>query len=287
MSRDRRTARLMKFVRRTHLYTGLLLIPLVLLYGVTAFLFNHPAAFSDSEIVHIPADATRGHALLEGFSPEVLAREVARTIAPEGDGPPPSVSNVRLGSRLSIDLRDDETSGRLTVSSDGAARLFMRPRRTSTESPFDRSRLEVGKDDLEEIEARAGDLARTLGHEPHRISVRSLPVLFDLHVGDETWEATYDPARGSLRCREPITSERPLRSTLLRLHKMHGYPAGDGARTLWAILVDVMAGAMVLWGLSGLVMWWQLKKTRLFGGAVLVIGGSGIIAAMFWIAGQI
>ena len=37
----------MVWLRRVHLYFGLLLFPWALLYGVTAFLFNHPTAFSE------------------------------------------------------------------------------------------------------------------------------------------------------------------------------------------------------------------------------------------------
>jgi hypothetical protein len=38
-------------LRRAHLYTGLFLLPWVILYGVTAFLFNHPTAFSDQPVI--------------------------------------------------------------------------------------------------------------------------------------------------------------------------------------------------------------------------------------------
>ena len=48
--RPRRSFSWMRLVRRVHLYSGLFLVPLVLLYGVTAFLFNHPAAFSELEV---------------------------------------------------------------------------------------------------------------------------------------------------------------------------------------------------------------------------------------------
>ena len=37
-----------KLTRRLHLYFGLILVPFVLLYGVTAILFNHQTWFSSS-----------------------------------------------------------------------------------------------------------------------------------------------------------------------------------------------------------------------------------------------
>lgn len=43
--------RIMHVIRRGHLYLGLFLLPWVALYGATAFLFNHPSAFSDQQQV--------------------------------------------------------------------------------------------------------------------------------------------------------------------------------------------------------------------------------------------
>jgi hypothetical protein len=38
---------------------------------------------------------------------------------------------------------------------------------------------------------------------------------------------------------------------------------------IWSLAVDTMAIAMVCWGLTGLFMWWQLKRTRLIGGVII------------------
>ena len=40
----------LKIIRRVHMYVGLFLVPWVFLYGVSAFLFNHPGAFPDREV---------------------------------------------------------------------------------------------------------------------------------------------------------------------------------------------------------------------------------------------
>lgn len=38
-----------------------------------------------------------------------------------------------------------------------------------------------------------------------------------------------------------------------------------------AVLVDAMAFVLLFWGLSGLLMWWQVKATRGLGLVVLVL----------------
>ena len=40
-----------------------------------------------------------------------------------------------------------------------------------------------------------------------------------------------------------------------------------------------MAIAMVTWGVTGLVMWWQLKRTRLIGAAVIAAS----LATAIWL----
>ena len=69
---------------------------------------------------------------------------------------------------------------------------------------------------------------------------------------------------------------------LMRLHTAHGY-AGGAARVIWAIVVDAMAAAMVLWALSGIFMWWQKRSARRSGGIVLagtVLGSIVLVVAM-------
>ena len=44
-----------------------------------------------------------------------------------------------------------------------------------------------------------------------------------------------------------------------------------GPRWVWAVVVDAMFVSMVFWGVSGLFMWWQIKRTRVVGAALLTL----------------
>ena len=70
------------------------------------------------------------------------------------------------------------------------------------------------------------------------------------------------------------------RRYLLRLHMAHGYPVQKNVRWYWAVCVDAMFATMVFWGFSGLLMWWQIKRTRLLGAIFLII--SAVVAT--WLA---
>jgi hypothetical protein len=73
---------------------------------------------------------------------------------------------------------------------------------------------------------------------------------------------------------EAPKSELSWRRFLLRLHTAHGYPGETNARWFWAIIVDVMAFVMCFWGVTGLLMWRQIKATRAVGWSVLALSAA-------------
>lgn len=99
-------------------------------------------------------------------------------------------------------------------------------------------------------------------------------VAFFLQRGEQAWRATYNLQTGTLMGREADSSDSGAvlspRNFLLRLHLAHGYPDEKNARWIWAIAVDAMFVSMVGWGITGLLMWWQMKNVRRVGAIVLV-----------------
>lgn len=65
---------------------------------------------------------------------------------------------------------------------------------------------------------------------------------------------------------------------LEKMHRRRGFQHDSWVDDLWAASVDLVIIAMVLWILTGLWMWWELKKTRLLG-AGFVLGGIVLFAA--------
>ena len=90
-------------------------------------------------------------------------------------------------------------------------------------------------------------------------------------------------SRGAVTISPKTEAEPPgWRRLLLRMHTAHTYPADDPVRWAWAVLVDITAVAMVMFGLSGLLMWWQMKNLRRKGAfwAGLGIAAFGIMTAL-------
>lgn len=62
---------------------------------------------------------------------------------------------------------------------------------------------------------------------------------------------------------------------LTRMHARGGFEHHSFGSLAWAVVVDLVCLAMLVWIASGLYMWWKLRATRLWGWAAL---GSGLAA---------
>jgi hypothetical protein len=115
----------------------------------------------------------------------------------------------------------------------------------------------------------------------HRLSggTEGKPLVIDRLRSLGTKRIVFTPGNGKLTLeREEFRSL----TFLERLHRRRGYQQPYAVEDAWAFTVDLAAIAMVLWALSGLWMWWELKPTRRWGAACL--GFSAILFAVFAVA---
>lgn len=66
-----------------------------------------------------------------------------------------------------------------------------------------------------------------------------------------------------------------------RAHFRHGYDQPFLAAKAWGFVVDLAIAGMVLWVLTGLLMWWEIKPAR-FTGAGFAAVSSGLFAIMLF-----
>lgn len=305
------------WIRRGHLYFGLFLFPWALLYGVTAFLFNHPTAFSDQKTIAFDRDDYAGEPFPSAAS---LATEVLTKLnasqKPEkpyelGAGETRYVREFAFATFKS-DSKDhsilvDLNSGSGTIREQasrqpaasgpperapfatgdpggppGAARGGERrgggpPGSRGAGPPGGRPPTGLETALKSQVEAIIPKICKSAGLSCDNLVITSIPeISFPVRVGEAEWIATYNPLIGSVSGRKSdgaaAPSEMTWRRFLLRLHTAHGYPSSGGVRWYWAVIVDVMAAIMCFWGLSGILMWWQIKSTRLVGTATLALG---------------
>lgn len=303
------TRRVLQLVRRGHLYLGLFLLPWALLYGVTGFLFNHPAAFSDSPIVYFDSQDLVGTELekpppLDEFAESLidLLNVYNKTGAEWTVGEAPVrysgrdtfVATVDSGARSFTFVLDPRTQS-------GFIRDDTTTRSTGADAPFATSVLTEqdesnrpgneaapatlgGLGDLESIVECIGRSASIVLERkglPGGVATvtRAPDINFPVMVADGEWTASYNPvSRQVSGVRGEPAAELSWRRFLLRMHLSHRYPNTWNTKWLWALGVDAIALTLCFWGLSGLLMWWQIKATRRAGAAVLVVS---LIAAIF------
>lgn len=309
----------MMWTRRIHLFSGLFMLPWVLLYGFTAMLFNHSTWFSDSQIESVSLNSEQLNRL--PVSKDV-AQQVVASLAADGidvqlvDSPNAeftrsavaSYENEKTSTSLVIDLNSGSAYKRTRKKPDADKAnekagdgISPKPKSLAKGITID---VDPGNvlDETDLVAAVSGE------EQAQRVRLQSIPTLeFDAVVNGEFKRLRFSQKRrrgeqaaatgdqkdvskpaimkGTVTSIGDNPRDLSWRSYLLRLHLAHGYPVTKNARYWWAYAVDAMFICMVFWGFSGVFMWWQIKRTRMIGFVLLFssfVTAAYLAYAMHW-----
>ena len=305
------------WIRRTHLYLGIFLFPWAVLYGVTGFLFNHPLVFSDLKATSFTQSDWSGTDLAQPLNAVEIARDVVEALkkrSPDAvnyklvdpdqaafvqDIASASVKSEGLQTTLFFDVlgrggsihfspAKDSINGEKPPFAVGVSSVT-----GSTTTKKKNSSSEAGSQDDEKLileyplperyKQAIPILLTNLGYATGEVKVGFIPDLsFHIEADGKKWVARYKALQGSVTGR-PLENDPPgdpltVRRFLIRLHRTHTYPFAIDSRWFWAVFVDLMSGVMLFWGVSGLLMWWQIKRTRSLG--ILLMIASIMIACI-------
>lgn len=285
---SRRITRLKTLVRRVHMYLGLLLLPWLLFFGLSGILFNHP---NIGEEVHGQRIQNSGEHALQAWPAADTANEVIAKLNAQGGSlslaqeVPPSWD----GYAILTAKRDD---GQETIIWDVEKARGIWVERKARPEPgdphFPRASVELPHRRSQQLGASVQALLKDQGREsqlelrPHpKIGPRLRLVAVDEQ--GQSWNLVYASASGQVSGRKRDHAPAIGLSQLLgNMHTTHHFPMKIGARWFWALFEDLLGLSMVIWSISGMIMWWQLKKTRRWGlvsvAAALLIAGSVMVA---------
>ncbi len=85
----------------------------------------------------------------------------------------------------------------------------------------------------------------------------------------------YNPSYKSLKIYAGKAHPVPV---LTRIHHRLGYGNGSGIDNIWAFFVDSVIGAIFFWSISGVLMWYGIRKTRVSG---LILLSAGALVFIF------
>lgn len=283
--------RALKFARRAHLYAGLFLLPWVFLYGITGAMYNHQGLFPVSEVRSVSADQLSEGSLNQFPGPDELAEQVVVALQAAAPGTRIALAEshgTAFNNPLALETQIGGAKHVVRIDPvELSAEIFERP---------------VNEEQQEQVRMLGSVHHVRLTPNPYEMARSAVPgIASAAGLGTTTtsrpqgWcklnflaEVDGDLARVTYVLRDghvdvaKFTGEdgMMLRQTFLRLHSFHGRSPGWSARNTWSLFIDAMAIAMVMWGVTGLVMWWQLKSVRVVGGIVLAV--SAVVAiAMF------
>ena len=303
--------RLMQFIRRTHLYVGLFLFPWAVLYGVTGLLFNHPTFLADSPtetfrrsdlvgtpLENLPDIKAQADAVLAGLNelkqpstPFTLANDVVRYGARDS-----FIATVKAEHRSFFVVFDPKSgSGTIrestpkTAASDPAPFATgktdgQRQRGMGMMGPMkhDHAGVKIADSITDRLKDAIPNVMEKKGFPRGEVTVTTAPdIKFEVNAAGKTWLATYNPLTTSVTGTTQKAGDLSFRTFLLRMHLTRGYPGEFSTKWIWAVGVDAIAVALFFWGVSGLLMWWQIKSTRRLG--LVVLATSAIVATLLGI----
>lgn len=285
----------MHWVRRLHLYLGLFLFPWAVLYGFTGFLFNHPPILNELPMRSFDQTAWAGTPMAEPTDLRDVAQRVVKQLQLRGTA---SVElqwvesePVRYAGEFAFGKVESE-SGEISLLLDvhGAGGTIRQARPKPAMSSFASAPWEVvptpagpsvpfEKLELPDVlsaklQASLPELMSRLKLSGKNPTLTSVPdLLFVVESGGHRWQAAYNGLKGTVTGKLLETPESlPWRNFLLRLHTTHVYPFSFASvKWLWVLGADAIALVLVYWGGSGILMWWQIKSTRRWGLAILVV----------------
>lgn len=278
---------MLMLVRRVHLYSGIFMFPWVLLYGFTGWFFNHPRMFTGDQVTSfraadLPAETLTLLPTAEETASAVVEEMNFQSFMSEGPVIELTPSRAaRYTGFLSYSVDGDQQSHQISVNpntGDGEIRTTF----TKTDLSADQTdpnplasirSVRVKKDASSLVQESLPSVIEAVGLEGDRARPgrRSAKLVFSAEVDEVPCVVTYNLANGSVSAvREDQPPTMEAKSFLQRMHLARTYSPSFDTRWVWALVVDAMFLSMVFWGVSGLMMWWQVKRTRLFGGGVLL-----------------
>jgi hypothetical protein len=280
-----RRKRAMVWVRKTHMYLGLVLFPWVIFFGVSGILFNHPGIGEQVRARPLSPAVLRDEAALLPFDAAQAARDVVTRLGEQG-------AHYRVDESFSPHLHGSTAFASAAAGEKHLVLLHLpsargviltRADQSPPAAPFSGT-LPMPAQGFHSLAARLAQVLPSVGissPEAQALSLRIAPTLrfrmFDER--EQPWNVTYDLGSGQLDGR-PSRREAALslHDLLGAMHKTHHFPPETGPTTFWALFADVTGLTLILWALTGLLMWWQLKRTRALG--VIVVSVGLLVAAL-------
>ena len=269
-------------IRRIHLYAGVVLFPFIMILGVSGFLFNHTSTFwgGYSESISTPPDqSVRELTGFKGLSPEDASKAVTAALNTDGktykllESESPFYTQPISFQSKNIRLQLDIENGGVTATKSS------REKPVATKAPFNGVQPETPLINADEIANAVNKVFPDKQTDFKAPDSRTPELRFVVEDSQgRKWNVRYDMVKNQVSG-NAADDPAPFNFSgfITKLHKSHHYPASVNSKWIWVFIADCCAIAIVVWGITGLILAWQLKKLRRLCIGLLVVS---IIAAI-------
>lgn len=260
--------------RKIHMYAGLIMIPYLLFFGISGFIFNHPTFLSNRTSSSFNMDNKKGwQALFPDI--QILARSLTDSLRARGVIKEGRVANLQYDQSMIIRKKTDQGDYRMEIDVPSSnARLLVLP------DFVDHSRLPGGQVMLDkatvahdQILEVSNKVLNEHGAKSGHTRIQRFPrLMFDIKNKTQNYRVTYNLSNGNYRLQDLNKRRFKVSYFFTNLHEQHGYPPGRfSIKTLSTFLADCFAILLIIWGITGLYMWYKFKRYHAIGAVLLSI----------------
>lgn len=261
--------------RRIHLYTGLFMIPFIFVFGLSGITFNHSSFLSSERSVDY--FTLNENESLEKHFPNLdkLAAELLDSLATKSLIDASQISQVKYNNTVILRSLNEEADYRIQMDiPTHNVQIMTLPDFAVNPALVSRGTLETSyKLNDNELLEHMDNVLKNRGFNPGKSRVQRIPNLaMEIESENKQYRVLYNLRNGNYRIDDLNKRKFRLNNLVGNLHELHGYPlSGFSLKWLWVFCADVLAGLMMIWAITGLIMWLKMKRQFVIGLIILSV----------------
>ena len=261
--------------RRIHLYTGLFMIPFIFIFGLSGISFNHSTFLSSERSVDYftlneKESLNKHFPKLDELAIELIDSLVSNDIIDNAQ-----IKNIRYNNTVILRSLNDEADYRIQVDiPTNHVQIITLPDFAINPAIVKRGQLESSFNfNSSELLADMDKILQSKGFNQGKSRVQRIPYVFiDVESENKNFRVIYDLNNGNYRIDDLNKRKFKLNYLVGNLHELHGYPlSGFSLKWMWVFFADVLGFLMMIWAITGLIMWFKMKRQFVIGLIILSI----------------
>lgn len=263
-----------KLNRRIHLYAGLFMIPYIFLFGLSGLMFNHASFMGQGRSVE--SFQLEGENKLSNLFPniETLATIIADSVKTQKNITDFTLNNIKYNNTMVLRYTNKEADHRIQVDIPTNNIQIMTLPDFVENNTVERGTIALPyKLNTEELLGKVENIIANRGIDSVSSRLQRVPFLeFDLTTNEYNYRVIYDLQSGNYRIADLDQRKFKWNYFFTNLHQVAGYPVGGfSLEWMYVFFADSLALLMIIWAISGLIMWYKMKRQFVIGLVLLVI----------------